>query len=159
MIGGGAVAGYHIHQAKEQKVTKEEWQAAYKDWVGKWSDDTRFELFDMNGDDVPEIVRVGSCMADGATVATCTPESGKKRSTGSGCGIFRAAMYWTTMTEIWVFFMTAFLKSKMGNGYRSAMANVEWKIIRIRSMMKTETMFSGINGMEKKSQIRNMKRN
>ena len=56
-------------------------------------------------------------------------------------------------------FMTAFLKSKMGNGYRSAMANVEWKIIRIRSMMKTETMFSGINGMEKKSQIRNMKRN
>lgn len=53
MIGGGAVAGYHIHQAKEQKVTKEEWQAAYKDWVGKWSDDTRFELFDMNGDDVP----------------------------------------------------------------------------------------------------------
>ena len=57
VIGGGAVAGYHIHQAKEQKVTKEEWQAAYKDWVGKWSDDTRFELFDMNGDDVPEIVR------------------------------------------------------------------------------------------------------
>ena len=74
VIGGGAVAGYHIHQAKEQKVTKEEWQAAYKDWVGKWSDDTRFELFDMNGDDVPEIVRVGSCMADGATVATCTPD-------------------------------------------------------------------------------------
>lgn len=30
--------------------------------------------FDMNGDDVPEIVRVGSCMADGATVATCTPD-------------------------------------------------------------------------------------
>ena len=28
----------------------------------------------MNGDDVPEIVRVGSCMADGATVATCTPD-------------------------------------------------------------------------------------
>ena len=25
VIGGGAVAGYHIHQAKEQKVTKEEW--------------------------------------------------------------------------------------------------------------------------------------
>lgn len=74
VIGGGAVAGYNIHQAKEQKVTKEEWQAAYKDWVGKWSDDTRFELFDMNGDDVPEIVRVGSCMADGATVATCTPD-------------------------------------------------------------------------------------
>ena len=74
VIGGGAVVGYHIHQAKEQKVTKEEWQAAYKDWVGKWSDDTRFELFDMNGDDVPEIVRVGSCMADGATVATCTPD-------------------------------------------------------------------------------------
>ena len=74
VIGGGAVAGYHIHQAKEQKVTKEEWQAGYKDWVGKWSDDTRFELFDMNGDDVPEIVRVGSCMADGATVATCTPD-------------------------------------------------------------------------------------
>ena len=74
VIGGGVVAGYHIHQAKEQKVTKEEWQAAYKDWVGKWSDDTRFELFDMNGDDVPEIVRVGSCMADGATVATCTPD-------------------------------------------------------------------------------------
>ena len=48
---------------------------------------------------------------------------------------------------------------KDGEGYRSAMANVEWKIIRIRSMMKTETMFSGINGMEKKSQIRNMKRN
>ena len=42
VIGGGAVAGYHIHQAKEQKVTKEEWQAAYKDWVGKWSDDTRW---------------------------------------------------------------------------------------------------------------------
>ena len=39
-----------------------------------WSDDTRFELFDMNGDDVPEIVRVGSCMADGATVAPCTPD-------------------------------------------------------------------------------------
>lgn len=74
VIGGCAVAGYNIHQAKEQKVTKEEWQAAYKDWVGKWSDDTRFELFDMNGDDVPEIVRVGSCMADGATVATCTPD-------------------------------------------------------------------------------------
>ena len=74
VIGGGAVAGYHIHQAKEQKVTKEEWQAAYKDWVGKWSDDTRFELFDMNGGDVREIVRVGSCMADGATVATCTPD-------------------------------------------------------------------------------------
>lgn len=74
VIGGGAVAGYHIHQAKEQKVTKEEWQAAYTDWVGKWSDDTKFELFDMNGDDVPEIVRVGSCMADGATVATCTPD-------------------------------------------------------------------------------------
>ena len=29
VIGGGAVAGYHIHQAKEQKVTKEEWKAAY----------------------------------------------------------------------------------------------------------------------------------
>ena len=74
VIGGGAVAGYNIHQAKEQEVTKEEWQSAYKDWVGKWSADTKFELFDMNGDDVPEIVRVGSCMADGATVATCTPD-------------------------------------------------------------------------------------
>ena len=29
VIGGGAVAGYNIHQAKEQKVTKEEWKAAY----------------------------------------------------------------------------------------------------------------------------------
>lgn len=29
MIGGGAVAGYNIHQAKVQKVTKEEWKAAY----------------------------------------------------------------------------------------------------------------------------------
>lgn len=35
VIGGGAVAGYHIHQAKEQKVTKEEWQAAYKDKLQK----------------------------------------------------------------------------------------------------------------------------
>ena len=49
-------------------------QAAYMEWVGKWSDDTKFELFDMNGDDVLEIVRVGSCMADGATVATYTPD-------------------------------------------------------------------------------------
>ena len=66
----------HLIEKLEQNrhLTKEEWQAAYKDWVGKWSDDTRFELFDMNGDDVPEIVRVGSCMADGATVATCTPD-------------------------------------------------------------------------------------
>ncbi len=74
VIGGGVVAGYNSHQAKEQKGTKEEWQSAYKDWVGKWSDDTKFELFDMNGDDVLEIVRVGSCMADGATVATYTPD-------------------------------------------------------------------------------------
>ena len=130
VIGGGVVAGYHIHQAKEQKVTKEEWQAAYKDWVGKWSDDTRFELFDMNGDDVPEIVRVGSCMADGATVATCTPDGIREEE------IYRIGMWYIpggnvldNMTEIWVFFMTVFLKSKMGNGYRSVMANMEWKII------------------------------
>ena len=62
-------------QAAGRKIVKSAAGKAAGKIIGtKWSDDTRFELFDMNGDDVPEIVRVGSCMADGATVATCTPD-------------------------------------------------------------------------------------
>lgn len=54
----------------EVEKTFERWQIAYIKWVRKWKYGTTFELFDLNGDDIPEIAAIGECMADGTTVAT-----------------------------------------------------------------------------------------
>lgn len=48
----------------------EKWQIAYMNWILQWDSDTTFELFDLNGDEIPEIAAIGVCMADGTTVAT-----------------------------------------------------------------------------------------
>ena len=58
----------------ENKVAEaEEWKQAYIDWVNGWitkSNLAIFQLFDLNGDAIPEIVAFGSDMSEGAEVAT-----------------------------------------------------------------------------------------
>lgn len=53
----------------EQKVSSDEWKQAYIDWVNQRPDWT-YVLFDVNGDDIPEIAAHSGNMADGGAVGT-----------------------------------------------------------------------------------------
>ena len=64
-------AGYT--EIENKVVEAEEWKQAYIDWVNGWitkSNLATFQLFDLNGDAIPEIVAFGSDMSEGAEVAT-----------------------------------------------------------------------------------------
>lgn len=52
-----------------QEASSDEWKQAYINWVNQRPDWT-YELFDVNGDDIPEIAAIGTCMADGGAVGT-----------------------------------------------------------------------------------------
>lgn len=52
-----------------QEASSDEWKQAYINWVNQRPDWT-YVLFDVNGDDIPEIAAIGTCMADGGAVAT-----------------------------------------------------------------------------------------
>ena len=52
------------------KKNSDEWKQAYIDWVRQQGSDWQFDLFDLNGDDIPEIAAVGPTNPDGTTVAT-----------------------------------------------------------------------------------------
>lgn len=52
-----------------QKVSSAEWKQAYIDWVNQRPDWT-YVLFDVNGDDIPEIAAHGKGMAEGGAVGT-----------------------------------------------------------------------------------------
>ena len=64
-------AGYT--EIENKAVEAEEWKQDYIDWVNGWITKCNlatFQLFDLNGDAIPEIVAFGSDMAEGAEVAT-----------------------------------------------------------------------------------------
>lgn len=52
-----------------QEASSDEWKQAYINWVNQRPDWT-YVLIDVNGDDIPEIATIGTCMADGGAVAT-----------------------------------------------------------------------------------------
>lgn len=52
-----------------QEASSDEWKQAYINWVNQRPDWT-YVLFDVNGDDIPEIAAIGTCMADGGAVGT-----------------------------------------------------------------------------------------
>lgn len=52
-----------------QEASSDEWKQAYINWVNQRPDWT-YVLIDVNGDDIPEIAAIGTCMADGGAVAT-----------------------------------------------------------------------------------------
>ena len=52
-----------------QEASSDEWKQAYINWVNQRPDWT-YELFDVNGDDIPEIAAHSGNMADGGAVGT-----------------------------------------------------------------------------------------
>lgn len=52
------------------KKHSDEWKQAYIDWVRQQNSQAEFDLFDLNGDDIPEIAAMGPSNADGTVVAT-----------------------------------------------------------------------------------------
>lgn len=52
-----------------QEASSDEWKQAYINWVNQRPDWT-YVLIDVNGDDIPEIAAIGTCMADGGAVGT-----------------------------------------------------------------------------------------
>lgn len=52
-----------------QEASSDEWKQAYINWVNQRPDWT-YVLIDVNGDDIPEIAAIGTCMADGGAVVT-----------------------------------------------------------------------------------------
>lgn len=53
----------------KQEDTSAGWKQAYINWVNQ-RPDWEYELFDVNGDNIPEIAAIGKCMADGCYVGT-----------------------------------------------------------------------------------------
>lgn len=63
-------AGYIIDKVEVMADTDGAWRNAYIEWVNTWNAATTFELIDVNGDEIPEIVAIGKDMAHGTTIAT-----------------------------------------------------------------------------------------
>lgn len=93
-----------------QEASSDEWKQAYINWVNQRPDWT-YVLIDVNGDDIPEIATIGTCMADGGAVATyANGEVQELQTYRAGIFTCRDRMQLIMKMETWEITMTVYLK-------------------------------------------------